>query len=451
MRRPIALLAALLVPGLTASAAPKANIHRGSFSVPVELEALPVASPAPLATFTFEWAWWIQMGEPVQDFAVTWQWHEAGLRALELGQVHPKGSTEPRRVRAGELQSHPDLWRKLLALKPTILELEVEVLLFDAEAGGADNPFARLPKRIQPDLLGQVARPAALHTPGSPAWSAFFLAPRDGWRNTTGIGAKAHAELSAFLEKPESRERGAFNRKLFAMAQRFRVQSPRVVNIAWPKAEFQALAESYAQRLALKGEMPAPNPFAKAEGQGEKVRIQGVDYVDRNPRVGENPFDREARILQENSSPLFAVILEKTEEAISLTSGSLGNAQLEEARRGAKEERALLSQGCVVAGPVPVGRIPAEQVRVLRIGQDGRVPDHAPCLKAGLWDAVKHWAEALGLSRNAVNHRFRYLSVFTSTSLEFFASREKAEAFIAQRVDKGNRRVEIPAPPDFKP
>jgi len=467
MRRPIALLMVLLMPGLPAPAVPKAIIHRGSFSVSAGLEALPVASLDHLATLTVAWAWWAQMGEPVQDFEITWKWNEAGLRELELGQVRLEGSTEPRMVRAGELQGYPDLWRRLLALKPAALELEVEVLLFDAETRGTNYPFARLPKRIKPDLLGQGGRPAALHTPGSPAWSAFFLAPRDGWRNSTGIGAKAHAELTAFLEKPESRERGAFNRKLFAMAQRFHVQYPKVVNIAWPKTEFQALAEAYAQRLAPKGKAPVPNPFAKAEvpgmasnpfvaasakaeGLGEKVRIKGVDYVDRHPRVSENPFDREARILQENSSPLFVVIQERTEEAISLTSGNLSNAQLEELRRGSRDERAYLPQSYVVAGPIQVGRIPAEQVQALSIGEDGHVPDNSPCLKGGLWDAVKRWATGLGLSRQVVNHRFRYLSVFTSTSLEFFTSREKAEACIAQRVDKGYRRAEMPAPPDFK-
>jgi len=454
MRRSTALLLALLMPGLTASAAPKADIHRGSFSVSAGLEPLPVASLDHLATFTVAWAWWSQMGEPVQDFAVTWKWNEAGLQDLELGKVRIKEGGA-RTVRAGELQGQPDLWRRLLALKPAALELEVEVLLFDAETRGTDYPFARLPKRIKPDLLGQADRPAALHAPGSPAWSAFFLAPGNRWRNTTGIGAKAHTELTAFLEKPDSQERGAFNRKLFAMAQRFHVQYPKVVSIAWPKAEFQLLAEASVHRLAPKEKTPTPNPFsvaaAKAEGPGEKVRIQGVEYVDRNPRPGENPFDREARVLQENSSPMFAVILERMEEALSLTSGSLSNAQLEEARRRADEDRAYLSRSYVVAGPVPVGRIPAMQIQALRIREDGRVPSHAPCLKDGLQDRVKRWTESLGLSRKAVNHRFRYLSVSTNTSLEFFASRDKAEAYLAQMVGKGHQRVETPAPPTFEP
>lgn len=212
-----------------------------------------------IGSFQISYALWELQGQPLHDYAFTWDWRDRDN--LVLGQGEPT-------VRAGDLLAYPDLRKRFLECAPASLEFSARIDFFDA----AGKRIATGRKTIPSHMLSipRAGATAGLHLPGYPNWDNFFEA-----------------------EGEPEKDRAAWRKELFTRAASVVLSAPQVTRVDWVPSLFEGLARDYRDAEAAARRQVERAAQAAAQAASGQFAATNTDAT-RLPS-GPNPFDQAAK------------------------------------------------------------------------------------------------------------------------------------------------------------
>lgn len=211
-----------------------------------------------IGSFQISYALWELQGQPLHDYAFTWDWLDRDN--LNLGKGEPA-------VRAKDLLVYPDLRKRFLECAPASLEFSARIDFFDT----AGKRIATGRKTIPSHMLSipRAGAPAGLHLPGSPNWDNFFE-----------------------VEGEPAKDRAAWRKELFTRAASVVLSAPQITRIDWVPSLFEGIAKDYRDAEAAARREVEQAAQAAAQAASRQFAATNTDAT-KLPS-GPNPFDQAA-------------------------------------------------------------------------------------------------------------------------------------------------------------